>query len=229
MLGFVAVLFGLSGQAGQVLLPAEAQRLLRFSNFLLMAVASLSLVMHYRALVCSLHEQISLLAETDALTGLLNRRALRTAAERLRDAQRRNPQAMALLMVDIDHFKQLNDQHGHAVGDRALQHFARVLEDVLRRGDLAARWGGEEFLVLLTHTGVEGAQRLGERLLDSLRASPLELDDGSLLPLRATAGVAALAGDEDLDEALRHADLALYDGKRGGRNCVRLARDTLVA
>jgi diguanylate cyclase (GGDEF)-like protein len=130
---------------------------------------------------------------------------------------------MAVLMIDIDHFKRLNDSHGHAVGDRALLHLATVMGSKLREIDHLARWGGEEFLALLPATGADEAQALAERLCERVRSMPLATEAGRL-PLTASVGVAEWLGPHDSLQALiGRADEALYAAKRDGRDRVHVA------
>ena len=158
---------------------------------------------------------LQLQARTDPLTGLLNRRALQEgAADQLAQA-RRHGDPLALLLIDLDHFKQINDRHGHEHGDRALQVFARQLRSALRRGDLAGRWGGEEFCVLLARADAGAAKAFDQRLRESLtRVSLPELGFG----LDFSTGAATLERHDDgLASLLHRADSALYAAKDAGR------------
>jgi diguanylate cyclase (GGDEF)-like protein len=129
-------------------------------------------------------------------------------------------QPLALLFVDLDHFKQVNDQHGHDVGDLLLEHVARTIAGHLRRIDQVFRWGGEEFVVLLPGTGPEEGYQAAERLRTVVERSPLQLPDGTEIRPTVSIGVAlapehALGGERAF---LRHADQALYAAKESGRN-----------
>lgn len=158
------------------------------------------------------------LAVTDPLTGLRNRRYIRHHLE----AQLRQGPA-GVLMIDLDHFKAINDAHGHAMGDAALCEVAARLRDRLRAADALARWGGEEFLVVLA--GAPTAQDclpVAERLLQAVRATPITVD-GLSLPCTCSIGAAAGPAGSDADRLIEAADLALYAAKKAGRNCVRLA------
>ncbi|MBP8271142.1 MAG: GGDEF domain-containing protein [Sphaerotilus sp.] len=188
-------------------------------------VSNLSLVLTTVAILLAYREEaereLQAQAITDGLTGLLNRRAWTERAEvLLADAQRYGYPLVAV-MLDIDHFKRINDERGHAKGDQALQLFARLLREELRTGDLAGRYGGEEFCVLLTHTREGQALSLDQRLRHCLRLqSAQELD----FPLEYSAGLAAMGQqDQTLDSLLRRADEALYEAKRAGRGQVVLA------
>ncbi|HUX68568.1 MAG TPA: GGDEF domain-containing protein [Terriglobales bacterium] len=162
-------------------------------------------------------------ARTDDLTGLPNRRALELAGERELAACRRRGGPLAVLAMDLDHFKQLNDTYGHAAGDRVLAAAARAFAAGLRSSDLVGRLGGEEFAAVLPERDAERALEIAERLrlrLESLRVS----FEGQPLRITASLGVAALADPgEGWHELLRRADRALYEAKRAGRNCCRSA------
>jgi diguanylate cyclase (GGDEF)-like protein len=154
------------------------------------------------------------LAVTDPLTGLPNRRGFEERAQAMLAHARRHGLPLTAIMLDLDHFKQVNDRHGHEVGDRALQLFGRLLKDTRRSGDLAARLGGEEFCVLL-HDGTSAGLPLDQRLRQRLRqAAPAELG----LELDFSAGMAALhSSDADVHPLLARADAALYEAKNTGR------------
>lgn len=159
---------------------------------------------------------------TDPLTGVHNRRYLdRRLREDLTCARRyKNP--LALVFLDIDHFKHINDQHGHAAGDRVLKDLASLLASELRETDVLTRYGGEEFVILTPHTTVAGATEIAERLLRRIEAHSFELDPG-WPPLRVTcsAGVAGLGEGLDASEGLlQAADTCLYRAKQEGRNRV---------
>ena len=157
-------------------------------------------------------------AGRDPLTGLLNRRGLSerfTALVR----ERGKTVSMTVILIDIDHFKALNDAHGHAQGDRALEAFAAVIGRNVRAVDIAARWGGEEFVVVCTKQDRKGAMRLAEKL----RACVEGFDFGASGPLTASFGVHWLpAIDADLAAHVAIADKALYAAKAAGRNCCRM-------
>ena len=156
----------------------------------------------------------------DPLTGLPNRRAAgeRLAASRAHALRQGEP--LSVLMLDIDHFKRVNDVHGHADGDRVLVALARALREELRAGDLAARHGGEEFLVVLPASDTAQARDAAERIRAHVQGLPLPLADATL-SVTISIGVATLHADEPCDALLARADAALYRAKAGGRNrCV---------
>ena len=161
-------------------------------------------------------------ANTDALTGLPNRRAMQAALHRTADGTLRRGAPLAALMVDIDHFKAINDTYGHDAGDEVIRATADLLADTVRGGDIAGRWGGEEFLLLLPHSDQSAAVVVAERVRRAIeRMAP---PTPALTGVRVTAslGVAATASG-DLHELLLAADAALYAAKEGGRNRVEVA------
>lgn len=159
----------------------------------------------------------------DPLTGLGNRRALQESAAVQLARFERHGRAFAVVSLDIDHFKRVNDAWGHAVGDLALCHLATLLQAQLRMEDLAVRTGGEEFLLVLPETDLEAAQHLAERLRLTVASTPLVVSERAL-PLTISLGVAQARSGESLDALLERADAALYRAKHEGRNCVRLAQ-----
>lgn len=161
-----------------------------------------------------------LLARTDALTGLANRRAFDEAAEQESQRAKRYVTPLALVMADIDHFKLINDAHGHHVGDKVLQHFAQILADSVRTIDLVGRWGGEEFVILMPGTELDEAVQAAERMrLAVINAAP-PLDDPAY-SYTASFGVAAFSMEmPTMVSLLGRADMALYLAKKHGRNRV---------
>lgn len=164
------------------------------------------------------------LAHTDPLTGVANRRRFMEEAAHELARARRHGHPLSVVMFDLDHFKAINDRHGHAVGDAALRHVCAVVAQCLRAEDLLARLGGEEFAVLLPHNTQDAAMALAERLRVAIASQPLMAGGSRAIALRASFGVVEVHTDEALDpDALRRADAALYEAKHGGRNRVATA------
>lgn len=157
------------------------------------------------------------LVSTDMLTGVLNRRAFFDFGEAVRAHAARQGRSVPLAMLDLDHFKTLNDTHGHAAGDLALQVFATTCRDCLRPYDLFARIGGEEFAILLVDTSPEAAWAVLERLREAVEAIELDVK-GEVLSLTVSLGLAVIPPQGSLEFALSQADRALYRAKHEGRN-----------
>lgn len=166
----------------------------------------------------ALHE----ISRHDPLTGLYNRRAFDDLLVLELERAKRHQLSLGLLMIDLDHFKAINDNWGHQVGDQALIQCATICESISRRSDICARFGGEEFVLLLPHTIAEQALVTAERLRQAIAAEPLALDaDQNPVTVTASVGVAVVSAPLPARELLRRADVALYAAKRAGRNCVR--------
>ena len=173
--------------------------------------------------VARLFNQLHLLSHRDGLTGLLNRRAMQEALDNQMRRSRRNGEAFVLMMLDADHFKAINDTHGHAVGDLVLKHLSTLLHSGMREVDRLARFGGEEFLVLLPGLTLPEAALVAERLRAQVVATPLN-EAGTTIPVSVSIGIAEWAGaNEDLSRLLVRADAALYQAKQRGRDRVALA------
>jgi diguanylate cyclase (GGDEF)-like protein len=168
-----------------------------------------------------LHDMVERQALLDGLTGLANRRAASDAlhAEAARAARLETPLSVAL--ADLDGFKDVNDEHGHAVGDEVLRVVAEVLRETLRESDVAGRWGGEEFLLLLPGADEEGAGQLAERVRAELAARSIPSVPG--LRITASFGVAEYAGETNTEQLVAAADSALYRAKRAGKDRVERA------
>ncbi|WP_404398263.1 GGDEF domain-containing protein [Idiomarina loihiensis] len=172
----------------------------------------------------SLELQLRMVAERDALTGLDSRSHFMKRAEALLQRAQLEKTPFCLFMIDVDHFKRINDTWGHTRGDLILIKIAEVCEQSLRPTDVIGRFGGEEFVVGLPHTSPSDAQAVAERLNANVEALSLT-DELSELRLSVTIGIAAAhAEDDDLDALITRADNMLYEGKRGGRNRVVMYR-----
>jgi diguanylate cyclase (GGDEF)-like protein len=182
----------------------------------LVVVGALIVVMKLR--LETLVGELRLMATRDPLTHALNRRAFEETLHSEVARTRRTDRACSVALFDVDHFKAINDEHGHAAGDRALTRLARVVERTTRATDRFGRVGGEEFAVLLVDTDLEGAEAYAEQLRAAIAA-----DGGDPVPLTVSVGVAAAGMGDDGEGLLVHADRALYAAKRAGRNRVVLA------
>lgn len=162
-------------------------------------------------------------AQTDALTGLSNRRHFYELAESELSRSRRYSAPMAVLMLDLDYFKLINDTHGHHAGDEVLKSFSQTCLETLREIDVVARIGGEEFAVLMPETSAEQGLEVAERLRLALAESEVVVERGERLRFTVSIGATCLcAGDKNIDEVLKRADDALYQAKHAGRNTVRM-------
>lgn len=167
--------------------------------------------------------RVELMAITDSLTGLFNRRRFYDVLQREFATTRRYNNQLSIIMLDIDHFKKINDGYGHPAGDQVLKEIATILITNLREVDLASRYGGEEFAVLLPHTAKENALSAAERIQSKIRLSKIPFD-GNELCFTVSMGIASVMDVErhDPDELISHADTALYEAKHLGRDQIVL-------
>ncbi|MES2260042.1 MAG: GGDEF domain-containing protein [Pseudomonadota bacterium] len=188
-------------------------------TYIVTAACTLAMMLGLLSLhVDQLLNKLERAANTDVLTGLRNRRRFNELAGSALSAGARNKQGLWLLMIDIDHFKQINDTFGHDAGDDALQRVGHTLRDTLRGGDIVARYGGEEFCILLPNTGQDAAHATAQRLLQ--RVAQLRVGPQNNHPVTISVGAAAQQEDDGgLDALLKRADRALYEAKTSGRNC----------
>lgn len=163
--------------------------------------------------------------KTDWLTGLKNRDHFITTARNELERHARYQQPVALLMVDIDHFKQINDTYGHLAGDEVLKAVSSVFVDMVRTSDCLARLGGEEFAVLMPQTALDAAMAAAERLRMAVAKVRCPLDEDVVAPTVSVGIAIAPDGNETLSSLMRRSDLAMYDAKGRGRNCVVVAPD----
>ncbi len=162
-------------------------------------------------------KKLELLALTDELTGLLNRRAMREKLSYEMKRSDRGETPLSLILCDIDHFKKVNDQYGHDVGDEALKKISRCIKQTLRQSDFASRWGGEEFVILLPMTAEAGAYVMAERLREAIAAVVINSDAGTF-SVTMSFGLATKKTDMTVDEMIKVADINLYVAKENGRN-----------
>jgi diguanylate cyclase len=167
-------------------------------------------------------EQVKALLQRDPLTGTLNRRGMEDAFRRESSRCDRQSTRMCVAIIDLDDFKQVNDSRGHPTGDRALAHVARLMRATLRPTDRIARFGGEEFLVLLPDTGLDETAAVMERVKRELRNCPLQ-EGAEQVAITFSCGVAQRTAREPLEPLMARADSALYKAKRAGKNRIMRA------
>jgi diguanylate cyclase (GGDEF)-like protein len=194
-----------------------ARNLLQLLSFRIRAANAQS---RNRQKVGEFYRQLSMV---DGLTGLHNRAWLNTQLPGMIETAHATGNALSIIMVDLDHFKRFNDEHGHIMGDDALQAAAKVLNACLRPADFAARYGGEEMIVILPNTNEQSALALAERLCKKLQKARIFADIKKLLPhVTASFGLSTLTKGQDGTEFIAAADAALYRAKEAGRNQVSL-------
>jgi diguanylate cyclase (GGDEF)-like protein len=220
--GYALMALVLLVRAAQALVVGTASKVSidapRTSNvalvMLVMLIGGLMNLAQIRLVLGKVLARLTTQAHTDQLTGVANRRGLLRSMERIHERAMRGGPGYVVLMVDVDHFKAINDQHGHEGGDRVLQRVAQALQRGLREGDIVARWGGEEFCVLLPRIASAAAQALAERLAQQIAA-----EGNPRVTVSIGLAAAGVAG-ESADGVIRRADDALYGAKRAGRNRV---------
>jgi diguanylate cyclase (GGDEF)-like protein len=174
-------------------------------------------------------EKLKYLSVHDPLTGLFNRQELRNLLEKEMQRARRYQRDLSVCMIDIDHFKKINDTYGHPVGDKVLTILASIIKKTIRENDIAFRYGGEEFLIVLTETPVPQALSLAERLRKSIEA--YEFKDSKEAEFNATVSIGVATFTEQIkseEELLKTADQALYAAKKAGRNQVMSFEQSLL-
>jgi len=169
-----------------------------------------------------LQEELKLLASTDPMTKLYNRRYFMEISKSILDLAKRNKRCSAIIMLDIDKFKNINDTYGHNIGDDAIILLSQTLQKFTRKSDVVSRWGGEEFVMLLSNTDFEGALVIAEKLRVTVENQVLVLEENQELKFTISIGVSAVDTQNDLniEAAINRADEALYEAKESGRNKV---------
>jgi len=170
--------------------------------------------------IATLIEESERLATTDALTGLMNRRAAMAALEFEIARSSRYGHPLSFLLLDVDHFKNVNDKRGHGAGDAVLAALGRLFGSLRRKSDIVARWGGEEFVLALTSTDLEGGKVLAERLRLAVERMEIIDPDGSTIPITVSVGITAYSVGQTLEALVDRADRAMYAAKLAGRNRV---------
>jgi len=177
-----------------------------------------------------LAQNLESIATIDGLTGVLNRRGLEDAALKMQDICKRINLSMAVLLIDIDHFKKVNDQYGHLCGDDVLRHLAKVIAAILRSSDVLGRYGGEEFCVFLPNTTESDAIGLAERIRSGIEESPLKINKASIKTTVSIGVADSVRAGYDFKGLVATADSAMYSAKNSGRNRVmsytQITRDT---
>lgn len=170
-----------------------------------------------------LYRQATTAAISDPLTGVYNRAMLETTVVREVGLARRHKNPLSIIMMDIDHFKAINDSHGHLAGDEVIKILTTLVARCIRGTDILARYGGDEFVVVLSNTDLGGALVLAERIRSAVQEAQCFSPAGADIAATISVGVAKFSTDQSADALLLAADEALYDAKRGGRNCVKSA------
>jgi len=170
--------------------------------------------------------ELERLATTDALSGLYNRYYFSQISNELLLLAQRNKRAMSVIVLDIDHFKKINDMYGHSVGDEVIKHIAKTLQGATRKSDIVCRWGGEEFLLLLPDTDGKGAYTIAQNIRKTIEQSEVSVTRKVTIKYRASFGVSIVESSDaqGVDKAINSADKALYKAKQLGRNRVHMAK-----
>lgn len=209
------VIFGIESGADEYLTKPFNSRELKAR------VASGMRILKLEEQLIQAREQMETLAMHDGLTGLLNRRAIEEYAEAEFNLAGRKERIMSAILVDIDHFKGINDRYGHKVGDHALQQVAKVLREDLRKYDRVGRWGGEEFILILPDTQLQDAVMVAERIRLKTAETQISLENGETFSVHISLGVACTTSQfQSLTKFIDAADQALYQSKQSGRNRV---------
>ncbi len=221
-LAIVALDHRIVTQSAVIAIDTPVEVFMRALNFGIPIVTIAALFMYYFKLVARQQALLKEHATTDPLTGLMNRRRLREVWTQAEHDGRRGSFPLSIVLCDVDHFKAINDNHGHEAGDEVLRKLGRLIPGEVRIGDSVCRWGGEEFLLLLPHSDQASAAATANRIRETIAATPLSIGSQTL-NVTVTMGVATLVGNEKFEAAAHRADVALYDGKKAGRNRVVIA------
>lgn len=223
---YVALDFFLRQATPGFALPMNVLNGLHYFNLITVLVLLIFLAGMYYRLVVQSEQQLREMATTDPLTRLRNRRSVLDTSMSEAAKQRRDGRPLSFVLCDVDHFKAVNDNFGHEAGDDVLKAVAKILRGGVREVDHAARWGGEEFLLLLPETAMPGAVLVANRLRECIADLKVPSKNGHL-NVTMTFGVCTLHLNEPIEHAIARADKALYEGKHGGRNRVQMAVDDL--
>lgn len=219
---YAPLIVSLTDHDGQ-LAPVWALSMYAFAlpHVFMLAAVSYYILQRWRAR----EAEVRYLSLTDALTGLPNRRNVMAELNRQVEIARRYGLPLTVMMIDVDHFKRINDGYGHPAGDAVLSAVAHRLHNALRQSDVVGRFGGEEFMAVLTGTAPDGACILAERCRQMLADTPVQLNNGTTIQVTASFGIGGTAAGDTAtaEELLKRADHALYAAKQGGRNRVESA------
>ena len=189
-------------------------------------VLILSIILFFYFKQMKLKEQLQLLSITDSMTKLFNRRYFENTAEHYFESVKRNKTDLSLIMIDVDNFKQVNDNYGHKIGDLVLIELANILLNQSRKSDIVCRFGGEEFIILLPQTNLEGADFMAEKIRKYIEKSILSLDDSKQLKFTVSLGVSQvnISVDKNIEDCIKRSDDALYEAKNSGKNkiCIKI-------
>ncbi len=214
---FVLLEISLNDKTPQVVFNDAFLKALRFINITFFLLITGSVTFAYTQATSEYQLMLAELASIDKLTGLDNRRSLINKAEKEISVSQNTGEPLAMLVIDIDHFKQVNDKYGHLCGDFILSNVAKVMQSTLRKQDVVGRWGGEEFLVLLPNADTATLNDLAERLRLAVENTAFSYE-GNDISISVTIGAASLISDDSFDSLASRADRALYVGKENGRN-----------
>ena len=170
--------------------------------------------------IIELIEKLNKQATTDPLTGVYNRRFFMDSCQKNIALAKRKKEPLSILMIDIDHFKQINDTYGHAIGDEVIQKLSSIMQESQRKSDVIARYGGEEFLILLPDTPYERAKEVAQKLRKKVEESFVETHNGKKVRFSVSIGVATIHKEDSYETLMHNADKALYQAKESGRNRV---------
>ncbi|RLA70556.1 MAG: diguanylate cyclase response regulator, partial [Epsilonproteobacteria bacterium] len=172
-------------------------------------------------------KELKFLASTDPMTELYNRRYFSTISKHILDLAKRDATPTSIIMLDIDNFKKVNDTYGHKVGDDVIISLAKLLQKFTRKSDIACRFGGEEFVILLPETAINGASVIAEKIREATEHSTVNSMENNTLTFTISLGIAQIDPEEesDIEASIHRADTALYAAKRGGKNRVYIKND----
>jgi diguanylate cyclase (GGDEF)-like protein len=203
----------------QTLIHPAYIKIINYMN-IMVAFAAIGIISYYfRLASMTLEHELELLAHTDSLTGLYNRRRMQELLDQQTAMFSRNRSKFTLIFGDIDYFKKFNDTYGHFCGDYVLSEAASFMKKNLRKGDVIARWGGEEFLIMLPDTDINGARIMAEKIRQAIANNHFHLAGGSF-SVTMTFGLAQHEVGSSIEDTLKQADNSLYKGKEAGRNRV---------